>query len=152
MGQRSCISSEHLLNFLLYSTDHGRAAASSLSWVFLSLLLLPYSLILLFSVWVLPLPSFWFLSSEKCPFVSPTCPPLQSAFHLTGILLGQAESTRCGFHNGGKPVMFVFSGIWEIERKKGTRKATAFGIHIVPLLPPVMKRQLFWLSIIQWET
>lgn len=63
-------------------------------------------------------------------FLSPTYPPLPSASHLTVILLGQAERRHCRFHNVGKPILFVFSGIWETERRKGTRKATALGIHV----------------------
>lgn len=43
------------------------------------------------------------------------------------------------FAMGGKNSCFVSSGVWETGRKKG-REAAAFGIHVIPLLLPVLKQ------------
>lgn len=45
-------------------------------------------------------------------------PSCQSAFHLTVMLLGQAERKTLISQGGGKPVMFVFSGAWKKKRYK----------------------------------
>ena len=153
MGRRSCISSEHLLNFLLHSTEHGRAAASSfvgvsqLAFLFASTSLFsnPSQFLSLFPVPGLSLPfpkSVLFSPLRALPSNLPSIWQWYS--------WAKQRGDTVDFTMGGKPIMFVFSGIWEIEGRKGARKATLFGIHILPLSAPVMKQQqFFWPLIIR---
>jgi len=101
MGQRYCISSEHLLNFLLHSTEHGREqrllarGCSPLCFA----LCCYFPVLVSLSAGLLALPYFWSLPScsWKRPFLSP--PVCRSPGSGTA---GPGRGRRCRLHSGGQ--------------------------------------------------
>lgn len=134
MGQRACISSKHLLNFLFHSTGHGRTAVSSLVGVSVCFPLCCYFPVLWsFSLWVLPLPSFWslFLFSLLCALLT------NLPFTWRWCFWARQREHAINFIRWGKHGMIMCSGAWKKGRYKYSHTSCLFyklafglGVHL----------------------